>query len=225
MRESDELEIPFGTKAAVSSSGYVDVPAVIPELPSNTLAELLRLLSDSDESLVTIDPEKVVGDLRAKVDAIAVVLDRLKFVESWAKAQAKPYVDQARSCANNWSRLREYVAFAMKAEGFQELPGERYRVHLRVNPPALEMIKAEADALDYEKYSAYCKLERRYVWDTAAIKAALMAKAEAQLDDEKRKDVTEFADPALPMAKLTYGRSTTFSINPPVSLPAKKAKK
>lgn len=168
------------------------------EAPKVTLDALLTAMQLFDQGLaVKFDPETVVGDLREKVDAIKTVIDRLEFQAEWAKQQAAPFMEVYYAVQKNVERLKEYVRYSMEKNGFQELPGNKYRVQLQDNPPALEITRPEATAMDYQKYPSYCKQIRFYEWDKPAIKAALLDKHE------------------FPFAKLSRGKHCRFYVNPP----------
>lgn len=200
--------------------------AITRDWPKHSLADLLRLLSESDEALaINIDPAQVVGDLKDKVDAIKVVLDRLKFQETWCRQRAAPFLSAAQSCKSNHDRLKEYVAFTMSANGFEELPGATQRIKMQRSPPSLAFTQPEANVVDFVKYPTYVTMHRSYyTWNTSEVETALKDKMAQQLDDETMKTIREFSDPSIPFAKLTFGSHPRFYLNKPAELPPKKKK-
>lgn len=197
------------------------------EAPKQTLAELLRQLTEADEAVaVAMDPAQIIGDLRSKVDAIKSVIDRLKFQEEWCRQQAAPFMDAAHACKTNRERLNDYVAFTMRANNFLELPGNAFRIKMQNNPASLIITKiTEADAQDFEKYPNYVRMVRYYEFDKNAIKTALIDKLKTvqETEGEPRVPRAEFADPSIPMAKLTLGTHPRYYVSKP-ELPPKEKK-
>jgi hypothetical protein len=180
------------------ASDPAPVAEPLPEKPKITLEALLATMQLFDEGMaIDFDPAQVVGDLKDKVDAVKSVIDRMEFQAEWARQKADPFMKAAYSLEKKVERLKEYVRYSMEKNGFQELPGNTFRAQLQKNAPSLEVTQPECSAIDYSKWPNYCKQIRYYEWDKAAIKSALLDKAE------------------LPFAKLHVGTHVRFYINPP----------
>lgn len=220
----------------MSDDASPQVPA-----PKRTFFDLLNALASSDEELAApdFDPEKLVGDLRDKVDGIQSVLGRMENVAAWLKDMAKPLQDKARAITNNHDRLRKYVAQVMKEHNFQTVPGHIWKVTLRESPWAMSMLRA-ASALDYERFPGYVKMVRSYEWDTEKIKSDALAgmisvqqvnDAQAPLALVKEVKNTDdgisvvATENLVVPAKLTQGHWPDFKVNVPESLESKKGKK
>lgn len=138
-----------------------------------TLAQLLATLSDLDEAAeVSFDPTTVVGDLKDKVDAIYTVMDRLEHETARLGSIAAEFQLAARRVNQNRERLKEYVRFAMRTNGYEKLPGNRWRLQLQNTAPAL-VCEREATADDAMAMSAFVTRKVEYKWDKNAIKEHL----------------------------------------------------
>jgi len=127
---------------------------------------------DDDLAPEDFDPAEAVGELKDKIDSIKWRLD------SWeAHAQAldenwlKPLAARRKSILGKAEKLREYVAFVMKRDNLQTLPGHAFRVDLR----AYESIEALSAPTANEAlaYRPYVKTTISYAWDKKALKPAL----------------------------------------------------
>jgi hypothetical protein len=200
--------------------------------PKRRLIDLLKLLSDADaEALTEFDPAEVVGELKDKIDAIYEISQRLEQVESWNRLQAEPFLQFAKRAKSNRERLREYVTYAMQSEKFDVLPGLRFKAVMQPNPPALVVMQSEPTALDFKNLPQYVRVVRRYEWDTAAIKDALLLKArelagpEADITDEHHEQAAVALFGEVAVARITVGKHVRFRPNPPAVLESKKGAK
>jgi len=189
-----------------------------PELPSDwqpeTFAELLHALSSFGLAMtpVKLDPEKLVGDLRDKVDSIKYVLDRLESEEQLCREQAKPWNKAATALKKNYDSLKTYVEYWMRREGFEELPGNTRRAFLKNNAARLEMLKPAPDVFDYQRYPDYVKPVRGYVWNADKIEADLKSGVLAFPPP------AEGEEPVPPFARLVQDKHVEFPIKKPPML-------
>ena len=87
---------------------------------------LVQLLQESDSAAISeIDPEKLVGDIADKIDALDYVIKELTGKEAMFLAAAKEYMEAAKAIANNKARLKDYVAEVMKNGDLKRLDGQR----------------------------------------------------------------------------------------------------
>lgn len=179
-------------------------PADPPPAPkSMTLDQyLFALEQDDDDALDGVLPEHVLGGMKEKVDGIRHKLRLWEFQSRFLRDEAAKLTETARKLDRRHERLEDYVKWVMLHRKFDELPGLEFKVKLRVNPEAMSLLKTEADALDFEKYPAYCEQVRFYQWKKPEIKSALQA-------GEK-----------IPFAKLTRGHRIEFGLNLPTEIPA-----
>lgn len=229
MLQEQELPIPATGAVAPSCASEVNEPE-----KKRTLLELVATLGEMDEALADpeFDPETFIQGLRDKVDNTHMIIGRMETVAGWLKAVATPLRKKASTMLNNKKRLEAYVAKCLLVErdcraelgestASISIPGNIFKVRLRINPPSLEIdrdkvkIRAQevykATAEDFEKFPAFVTVQRRYLWDTQAIKMTLMALTKAG------KPLPE----GLP-ARLTRGFKGEFVPNIPEVLEAKK---
>lgn len=138
-----------------------------------TLAELVSLLERSEDALEHFDPEVLVGTLKDKVDAIHSVLERMEAIAGYLSASADPLTRKARAIKKARERLKEYVAFQMKANGFSTLPGQLFKVNLQQTAEYLEIeVDRRATAKDATDYADYVQTDIYFSWNKEAIEKA-----------------------------------------------------
>lgn len=137
----------------------------------STLSGSLSMLDD-DLAPEDFDPEAIVGELKDKIDSIKWRLD------SWeAHAQAldenwlKPLAARRKSILGKAEKLREYVAFVMKRDNLETLPGHAFRVDLRAYE-SIEVLAAPT-ASEALKHKQWVKTTITYAWDKKELKPAL----------------------------------------------------
>ena len=119
---------------------------------------LVQLLQESDSAAISeIDPEKLVGDIADKIDALDYVIKELTGKEAMFLAAAKEYMEAAKAIANNKARLKDYVAEVMKNGDLKRLDGQRVYAN-RISFDSFAMVEGrQATAEDY------IKLGKRFV--------------------------------------------------------------
>jgi len=127
---------------------------------------------DDDLAPEDFDPAEAVGELKDKIDAIKWRLD------SWeAHAQAldenwlKPLAARRKSILGKAEKLREYVAFVMKRDNLETLPGHAFRIDLRAYE-SVEVLSAPT-ASEALLYKPWVKTTINYVWDKKELKTKL----------------------------------------------------
>lgn len=184
-----------------------------PEPPKKrTLMDIVSELGRQDDELAdpNFDPAVVIGELNGKIDAIAVVLGRMEAVSEWlSDIVARPIIKKARAISANRDRLRTYVALAMKASGFEKLPGDLYRVDLHSASPGLQMTRIPKPS-DIRTWPGFVRIERVYVWETEKIRDALLQGGVLNEDFPGHLETTQYVK---------------FHVNTPESLEKKQRKK
>jgi len=192
--------------------------------PKYTLGDLLSELSrmerlaDADES--RFDPEVILGIrapaepvsveerervlalLREKVDGIDFVVTEFEDYAARMQARASRLQKRAQSARRRAERLELYVQTMMQAYGFDRLPGHERVVEIRyASNPALVVLREPTaeDAMSLSKYVV--EVPTSYVWDAAAVKAALQAKAEFSFATLQYKARLHFDDRDKPAVK------------------------
>lgn len=140
-----------------------------------TLTELLAALSNLDEApAVEFDPTQIVGDLKDKVDAIKKVLVRLELEHGRLLGLQCEIGKAAGQVGRNIDRLEDYLAFAMRSQGFDKLPGTMWRVQFQNSAPALE-VERDATADDLIETPALVSRTVKYAWKKDEIKSYIAA--------------------------------------------------
>lgn len=138
-----------------------------------TLTEILEKLSNLDnagDEIVPEDAAQVTGDLADKVDAIRAVYDRLGSESERLRSVAAELTRAAQGVDRNAERLFSYVLFAMRAQGFEKLPGRIFRVQIQKAAPRLE-IDRQPSAGDFLSLGEnVVNRTVSYAWRTDAIK-------------------------------------------------------
>ncbi len=135
------------------------------------LTELLAALSNLDEAgEVEFDPQQVVGELKDKVDAIHKVLGRLKAEQNRLMEEAEKIAAAGRDMQRQHFRLTEYLAFAMRSQGFDKLPGQMWRVQFQKSAPSVQIDREPAPD-DFIANPAFVNRTVRYSWIKDEIKA------------------------------------------------------
>lgn len=137
------------------------------------LTEILNKLADLDDASEEIVPEdaaQIVGDLADKIDAIRVTIRRLEGEEMRLCKDAQEILAAASQVRRNCARLESYLLFAMRAQGYQKLPGKIFRAQIQKSAPALK-IDREAGAGDMLLFGEnMVKRDVTYAWRKDPIK-------------------------------------------------------
>jgi hypothetical protein len=133
---------------------------------------------DSDMPPEEFDPEKLIGDVKDKVDAIKYRLDSWQAeVEQIKSHWINPLLARIKSIEGKHEKLKAYVKMQMDASGFDKLPGHMFTATIKKNPPSVKYLVphvTEDIALDF---SNYIDVEQRieYSWRKDLIKEHLKA--------------------------------------------------
>lgn len=130
---------------------------------SQSLRDLLQAFT-VPEDLEEFDPEKHIGDIKDKVDAIEWQMDEWEaetgmILEKWIKTLQK----RRQSLLNSVKRLKAYTLRAMLEGQWDELPGNMRRAKVQQGSPTVE-ISHLPKAEDFLKYPKYVRQEITYSW-------------------------------------------------------------
>lgn len=109
----------------------------------------------------------------AKIDAYAVVMERMQMESEYWKSKADYYAKVGKACANVREKLRENLKYAMEQLGTREIAGRDVRFRLSPTTPKLVIAESLLD-------SEYFKTETIRTPDKDRIKEDL--KAGKQID-------------------------------------------
>jgi len=143
---------------------------------SEALSVILSKMQEFDDAISSdIDPEKLIGDLRGKVDAINHVINEMESRAGYWKAQADRITTQRVAIENNIKRLKQYVLFQMQQSGFDSLPGNDWRIKRQRNKPTVETTREPTahDVLLGGKNDLIRVIPTTYQWDKNALAEAI----------------------------------------------------
>jgi Gp157 protein len=144
--------------------------------PPRSWRTRLAVLHQHDDDLAdpNLDVVKLVDELRDDVDGLHMVERRMEVTAEWLRAYAQPLIDKAKAVENNRERTRDYIVESMEAQNVTKFPGKMFKVELQpASQPSL--IIRDAQPGDVAAWPNLAKCERKYVWDTKAVKSALAA--------------------------------------------------
>lgn len=143
--------------------------ALLPQALTPEEMSLRQLLAQFSENPDDFDPEKVIGSLEGKVDAINWRVDTFLAESEVHKAWAMEYSKRATALANAAQRLKEYVQRQLVLNGLEGLQGRTKRIALQNNSqPTLEIPHAPGPQ-DYLQYPKYVRQDVQYAWNKETI--------------------------------------------------------
>lgn len=190
------------------------------EQQRRTLRDILGDVSENDryaEFFGSFKPgtEEAMRELSEKIEASFAKIDEWENGAAQWQGSADRYSElaaesqqRADALANRAKRLRDYMVFELRVNGFEKIPGVTISAALkRANTPKTIIGKA-ADALDMKKYPALVEqIPRSYRWDTKAVCAALKEIA-AKVDRGEQLSEAETALNGI--ARIEYSYSLKF---------------
>jgi len=142
-----------------------------------TFDELLGQFDQLDDLLADpeFDPKILVNAMRAKVDGIKAVVDRMDNSSEGLEKAAAPLVAKAKAIRNNRKRLMAHITYAMENHDAGEqalIPGNLWELRLRkASVPALYI--PPATPLDYSTYLELVDRTVVYSWKNDLVKESL----------------------------------------------------
>jgi hypothetical protein len=132
--------------------------------------ELVEILNKADEVTTDeIDWEDVLGQIGEKVDGIKAIVDKMGFQVKWLESEIKSLQERKSQVTRNLENLKAYVNDTMAGNNFEAIPGKKWIVKTKKNPPAIS-VGREASVEDWEKYEKYVKRKLEYTWVKDALK-------------------------------------------------------
>lgn len=132
-----------------------------------TLGSLISTLQRAEADLIEFSPE-MVEDLKEKVDAYKYVDEKFDAEIFRLNEQMQLIAEVKKSLANKKAKLRELMAYHMKENKFDKLPGQMFQVSL-VERADVELTLPEANAETYLLYGPEI-IERSYSWKAVELK-------------------------------------------------------
>lgn len=125
-----------------------------------------------------------------KVDEYAVFERQLCDEVKRLREIAKEFTEAARVSEKRLERFHEHVKYVMEANGFEKLPGAKFEVQLRENPPKV-IVDQEPTSFDAEAYPSLVRT--KWEWNKSVIKDML-------------------AERDIPFARLVRERRAVFAV-------------
>jgi len=141
-----------------------------------TLQEYLNLISDIEDGLIEITPEKlgiVFNGLKQKIDGYVELIEYMQERSVALKQRAQKIQEKAKSLENAEKRIRSYIAFLLDINETPELYGKTYKVGVR-RSYQVEM-KEKPTEENQAKYPELMRQKILYEWDKAQIKTILQS--------------------------------------------------
>lgn len=155
----------------------------------DSFGDLTARLNAQGDALAdpNFDPEKLVGDVRDKVDGINAMLAAFETWEAHFRKLSKPYASKATTLKKNYDRLWDYTAHCLRTNNLEKVPGNTHRVELRkASAPKLPFSR-QPDVRDFLKFPDYVKQVTLYAWDAEKVEADALA-GKLLLPDNSRCD-------------------------------------
>lgn len=146
--------------------------------------------------------ERVLAELRRKVDSIDYVLDEFRDYAKRTYERAETISKRAAAADRRAERLDRYVLNVMQAFGFERLPGEERFVEIRhASNPALVVTRdpTPEDMIAMPEYVLEVPIS--YTWNNKALKTALKGGAEVSFASLVYKPRLHFDDRDKPAIK------------------------
>jgi hypothetical protein len=142
----------------------------------STFNDLLTQLSALDNGLdetAEINYEQVFGDIKDKVDAIKLILDKWdgeaeNLTENWLK----PIKAKISALELKREKLKEYVKFCMEHEDISALNGHAFRLQIQKSPKKI-IYKFVPDAQTFQAFPYFVQVSAVYQFDKDKIKNAI----------------------------------------------------
>lgn len=128
---------------------------------------LARFREEPDEFF---DPEKIIGDLHEKVDAIKYHIESCEAQADMIEAEWISKLISKRDALRNMAEnTKKYLREQMILNQWDELPGKMFRAKLQNSMPSLE-IPYEPTAQEALRFPKYVRQDTTYKWNKDLIK-------------------------------------------------------
>lgn len=161
-------------------------------LAKSSLGDLLTMMAEVDESLLTLTDQQMAELGRhfvKKVDNYYYFLERVEAeIERYAKRIAEFEAAKA-TLENKRKKVKEYALLHMRTNGIDRLTGENFELSVKVTPKNRTEFRAGFEKPNSDLFMQFSDyIVRKYTWDKSAVKRALRA------GDPRLRDVATLAD-------------------------------
>lgn len=142
-----------------------EIPLALPP-EEMSLRQLLGAFSENPDDL---DPEKVIGSLEGKVDALNWRIDTLYAEAKVHAAWASEYAKKAASLKAAAERLEAYIQTQLVVNGLDGLQGRTRRIALQNNSQPSVDVPHDPGPSDYLSFPKYVRQDITYAWNKETI--------------------------------------------------------
>jgi hypothetical protein len=140
-----------------------------------TFNEMLLALQALEDELIELsneDLQRLLGDIKDKVDAVHLWESKLKAEAERVGNEIKQLQIRKRTIDNSLKRFREYLAYSLEENNTPELIGKSWTIKLRQRKSV--SVKDEPTSDDYIKLLDINQklVERSYKWNANELKSA-----------------------------------------------------
>jgi Siphovirus Gp157 len=128
---------------------------------------ILDLLDDSDADAEQLEQQldAIAGLITHKAEAIAGLIKQCEGMAAMRKSEADRMRDLAAADQRNADRLRDYVLRHMQALGSERIDTARFKLSLRTNPPAVQVLEEMLVPAQYVRSVTTTSVDKRAILD------------------------------------------------------------
>lgn len=128
---------------------------------------LLDLLEDPDADEAELEKrlDEIAGLITHKAEAIAGLIKQCESMASMRKSESDRMRDLAAADIRNADRLRDYVLRHMVAIGSERIDTARFKLRVRTNPPAVQILEQMLVPDEYVKVVTTESVDKRAILD------------------------------------------------------------
>jgi hypothetical protein len=132
--------------------------------------DFLRILgllegSEADADALEQELDGLAGQITHKAEAIAGLIKQFEGMAALRKAEADRMRDLAASDQRHADRLRDYVLRHMVALGSERIDTARFRISVRTNPPAVQVLEEMLIPDDYKRVITTTSVDRKAIME------------------------------------------------------------
>ena len=128
---------------------------------------ILDLLEDPEADADALEQELdgIAGKITQKAEAIAGLVKQFEGMAATRKSAADRMRELAASDQRNADRLRDYVLRHMQALGTEKIDTARFRISVRTNPPAVQVLEEMLIPDDYKRVVTTISVDKKAIME------------------------------------------------------------
>lgn len=134
---------------------------------SSDYLRILDLLEEpeTDAEVLELELDKIAGLITHKAEAIAGLVKQLESMSAMRRSEADRMRDLSAANQRDADRLRDYVLRHMQAIGSERIDTARFRLSVRQNPPAVQVLEEQLVPPKYVKTITTTSVDKRAILD------------------------------------------------------------